>query len=70
MQTGVHEWLLNNKPGWILFDTLFYSMPLVYFLCYKYLSKASARALMINGLCFMKDRQAPMASQAFTIPVT
>ena len=52
MQTGVHEWLLNNKPGWILFDTLFYSMPLTYFLCNKYLSKASVVAafcmLLVN----------------------
>jgi hypothetical protein len=39
MQTGIHQWLLNNRRGWILFDTLFYSMPLLYLLIYKYVSK-------------------------------
>jgi hypothetical protein len=32
MQTGIHQWLLNNKNGWILFDAVFYSMPLLLFL--------------------------------------
>jgi hypothetical protein len=32
MKTGVHEWLLDTRAGWILFDTLFYSMPILYFL--------------------------------------
>jgi len=36
MQTGLHQWLLNNKQGWILFDVLFYSMPLLYLLVYKF----------------------------------
>jgi hypothetical protein len=32
MKTGIHQWLLNNQDGWILFDVAFYSMPLVYLL--------------------------------------
>ena len=28
MRTGIHEWLLNNQGGCILFDVLFYSAPL------------------------------------------
>jgi len=39
MQTGIHQWLLDNKPGWILFDALFYAMPLLYWLAYKYSMK-------------------------------
>ena len=30
MKTGIHQWLLNNPTGWILFDVTFYAMPLVY----------------------------------------
>jgi len=32
MKTGIHQWLLNNPTGWALADTLFYTMPLLYFL--------------------------------------
>ncbi|MES2773730.1 MAG: hypothetical protein V4722_06075 [Bacteroidota bacterium] len=35
MQTGIHQWLIDNKPGWILFDAFFYSIPLLYWLAYK-----------------------------------
>jgi len=28
MQTGLHQWLLNNANGWLLLDGLFYSAPL------------------------------------------
>ncbi len=35
METGIHQWLLNNQPGWILFDLAFYSMPLVWWLVWK-----------------------------------
>lgn len=36
MKTGIHQWLLNNPVGWIIFDVAFYCMPLVYwFLFYK-----------------------------------
>ncbi|MES2646235.1 MAG: hypothetical protein V4717_05125 [Bacteroidota bacterium] len=35
MQTGIHQWLLNNRTGWILFDVAFYVMPLTWYLAYK-----------------------------------
>ncbi len=35
METGIHQWLLNNPAGWIVFDVLFYSMPLLLLLAYK-----------------------------------
>ncbi|HEY6978123.1 MAG TPA: hypothetical protein VH396_17605 [Chitinophagaceae bacterium] len=48
MQTGIHQWLLNNAGGWILFDALFYCMPLLYLFIYKRVSKlASAVAIMM-----------------------
>lgn len=41
MQTGLHQWLLNNKDGWLLFDTLFYSIPIIYFLAQNVLKTGS-----------------------------
>ena len=41
MQTHLHQWLLNNRPGQILFDILFYAMPLVYYSVLKTMRKAS-----------------------------
>lgn len=35
MQTKFHLWLIDNKIGWILMDTLFYSMPLLYYFFYN-----------------------------------
>jgi hypothetical protein len=35
METGIHQWLLNNRPGWILFDLAFYTMPLLWWLSWK-----------------------------------
>jgi hypothetical protein len=35
MKTGIHQWLLNNPSGWLVFDIAFYSMPLLYLLAYK-----------------------------------
>jgi hypothetical protein len=35
MKSGIHQFLLDNPPGWLLFDIAFYLMPLVYFICYK-----------------------------------
>lgn len=32
MQTGIHQWLLNNPAGCLLFDIVFYSSPLCYWL--------------------------------------
>ncbi len=36
MQTGLHQWLLNNTAGCMLFDVLFYSAPALYFFHYRY----------------------------------
>src|SRR6476620_7192578 len=48
METGIHQWLLNNHGGWSLFDMLFYSQPLLYLVTYKYVSKlASAVAVVM-----------------------
>ena len=35
MQMGIHQWLLDNRPGWILFDIAFYAMPLAWYFIYK-----------------------------------
>jgi hypothetical protein len=32
MKTGIHQWLIDNPAGWGIFDTLFYSFPLIFFL--------------------------------------
>src|SRR4051794_29439538 len=45
--TGIHQWLLNNSAGWILFDALFYSMPLLYLYVYKYVSKLASSVAII-----------------------
>src|SRR5215831_20104692 len=42
MQTGLHQWLLNNSFGWKLFDILFYAMPAIYLLTYRYSKKISS----------------------------
>jgi len=48
MQTGIHQWLLNNPGRWILSDALFYFMPLLYLFIYKRVSKlASAVAILM-----------------------
>lgn len=50
MQTGIHQWLLNNWNGWILLDALFYSIPLIYLLLFRVnekLSLAAAFAMII-----------------------
>jgi hypothetical protein len=35
MKTGIHQWLIHNPEGWMTFDTLFYSFPLIYFLSHN-----------------------------------
>ena len=47
MQTGIHQWLLNNKQGWIFFDVLFYAMPLLYFLSYKFKKNFSSVVALV-----------------------
>lgn len=47
MQSGIHRGLLNNRGGWILFDILFYSTPLLYLGTYKYVSKLASAVAVI-----------------------
>lgn len=47
MQTGLHQWLLNNKAGWLFFDLLFYCMPIVYFLLYRYKKRFTSLAAIV-----------------------
>ena len=35
MQTGIHQWLLGNRAGWIMFDVTFYTMPLLYWYAFR-----------------------------------
>lgn len=35
MQTGLHQWLLNNPTSWLLFDIIFYSLPLLLLIANK-----------------------------------
>ncbi len=35
MQTGIHQWLVGNRTGWVLFDAAFYIMPLIYWIVFK-----------------------------------
>jgi hypothetical protein len=35
MQTGLHQWLINNPTGCLLFDVLFYTAPAIYLLHYR-----------------------------------
>jgi hypothetical protein len=35
MQTGIHQWLLGNPIGWVLFDAVFYLMPMIYWFASK-----------------------------------
>lgn len=57
MQTGMHQWLLNNSFGQISFDIAFYSMPLLYLVIYKYKSKLSAAAagvMLLVNFCYVQ----------------
>jgi hypothetical protein len=57
MQTGLHQWLLNNYFGWILFDVLFYSMPLLYLVAYSSTRKFSsviAVLMLIINWCYVQ----------------
>lgn len=35
MKTGIHQWLIDNPAGWAGLDTLFYALPLIYFLSHN-----------------------------------
>src|SRR6476619_6463667 len=57
MQTGLHRWLLNNFFGWNLFDGLFYSIPAIYLLAYRYsqkISSAFAVLMLIINWCYVQ----------------
>lgn len=52
MQTGIHQWLIDNPTGWVIADTLFYAMPLTWYIIDRYHPQASIYAaicwLIIN----------------------
>lgn len=54
MKTGLHQWLIDNPQGWTLLDTLFYAMPLIFFLSNNVYKVASATTaflmLLINWI--------------------
>lgn len=57
MQTGLHQWLLNNQQGCLLFDFLFYSAPIFFLLHYKYNSTRSSTAaviMLIINWCYVQ----------------
>lgn len=49
MQTGIHQWLINNKAGWWLFDLAFYSMPLIYYAAYSF----NQKLITATALCWL-----------------
>lgn len=57
MQTGLHIGLLNNSFGCLLFDFLFYSAPLIFFVHYKFNPKGSSFAaviMLIINWCYVQ----------------
>jgi hypothetical protein len=54
MQSGLHQWLLYNNWGCILFDAAFYAMPLLYWLAFchnlKWASWLAVLMLITNWL--------------------
>ena len=57
MQTGLHKLLLNNMAGFIMMDTLFYSMPLIYLFIYKLkhrLSPIAAILMLLINLAYIQ----------------
>jgi len=52
MQTGLHQWLIANPSFYCVADVLFYSIPLVYFIFYKwkriYIKHVGIFMLLIN----------------------
>ncbi len=47
METGLHQWLINNPTGCILFDIIFYSMPIWYLLASKNSKKTGIAAAVL-----------------------
>src|SRR3954462_5458147 len=57
MQSGLHQWLLNNLTGWIIFDSLFYSMPLLYLLIFRYVTNwapVTAFVMLLVNWCYVQ----------------
>ncbi|MGN6618168.1 MAG: hypothetical protein ACTHJ5_13425 [Ilyomonas sp.] len=57
MQTGMHQWLLNNAYGCILFDILFYSAPVIYFVQFKFdpnRSAIMAIIMLVINWCYVQ----------------
>jgi hypothetical protein len=52
MQTGIHQWLLNNRAGCFFFDIIFYSFPLVYWWLCERKQIVSPLVLGISWLIF------------------
>lgn len=52
MQTGIHQWLLGNRTGWILLDTAFYTMPFIYWMIFR---RKSARAIPVAVLMLVSN---------------
>ena len=52
MQTGLHQFLLQQKGGYMLMDIFFYSMPLLYYRVYRkiprYMTAAGFVMLVVN----------------------
>lgn len=49
MKTGIHQWLINNPEGWATFDTMFYALPLIFFISHNILKTGTVfiAALML-----------------------
>ncbi|MDA3614869.1 hypothetical protein [Polluticaenibacter yanchengensis] len=66
LQTGLHTWLLDNRIGCVLMDSLFYSFPLIVWLVYKGRKKqvwvVSLAWLVVNWLYVQAYVQFPTNS--------
>lgn len=57
MQTGLHQWLLKNPAGWLLFDMLFYTVPIIYLLSlqsFKKLSTVIVICMIVINFCYIQ----------------
>ena len=57
MQTGLHQWLLNNPSGWLIFDGLFYASPLfllAYTRYYPNQTFVAACAMLIINIVYVQ----------------
>jgi hypothetical protein len=57
MQTGLHQWLLNNQQGCLLFDFLFYAAPFLFLLHNKFnrsTSWVAAIVMLVINWCYVQ----------------